>query len=230
MKRLLRWCRRCLVGAGCIAVLYVGLALTSVPWKLCGWMTTAPDHGDPEWIVLLGGGGIPSESGLVRCYHAAEVAAMYPRARVIICMPRDGEDPAPDLMTQELAMRGVDLTRIRFEDRGRNTREQALGVAGRTGAPGYQPIITLVTSPEHMKRSLLSFRKAGFEKVGSSAAWDSGVSADLHYAPEDVGAKAIPPGARGMMIRYRFWDNLGLLIELTREAVAMGYYKAMGWI
>ena len=107
-------------------------SFTSGPFWIYYWMGTskAGITAKPDYIVLLGGGGMPSESGLIRCYHTALVARSFPEACVLIALPGDPADTTSSLnrMRQELLLREIDTFRIITESQGANTRAQALNI------------------------------------------------------------------------------------------------------
>ena len=232
-----RHLRNVLVLAGLLFFVLLALAFTAWPWRLqerlafCGY-TAKPA---PDFIVLMGGGGIPSESGLIRSYYAAQAALHFPSADVIIAMPAEtnGNHTAIDRMVREFTNRGVPRSRLRWENEGRHTREQALKVRAMVRERKTEPEILIVSSPEHMKRCVLSFRRAGFQKVHGAPALEVAVDADLHYdtaAQQSEKSLPLPDFGNNLTLRYRVWDNLGLETRLARELLALAYYKVMGWI
>jgi uncharacterized SAM-binding protein YcdF (DUF218 family) len=201
------------------------------------WLAADPARlrGNPEFIVLLGGAGIPSESGLMRTFHAAEQARKHEEAIVIVALPSDAKDEGSDiaLMRKELVMRGVSPDRIRFESRGRNTREQALEVARLLGSGFAERRLLIVTSPYHMKRALLTFRKAGFNQVAGNSAVERTQQVALRYEGKELGGRRIPLApdvGRNTFVRYGFWRNVGALVEFASELSALAYYQGRGWI
>ncbi|MFO1492510.1 MAG: YdcF family protein [Kiritimatiellia bacterium] len=216
IKRLLS---RFLIATGILTLLLAFSCLTPQPWKLLKWLHARPAGADfqPAAIVVLGGGGIPAESTLSRCYAGAEMARKFPGVRLIIAIPSNGAgaDSPEALMRLELKMRGVDPARIDSETRGRDTREQALNVAALLGPAARTNALLVVTSDYHMRRSLACFRKAGFTRVAGHFATDNSVDADL--------------GA-GQALRYTFWSAAEVLVVSLREIVALGWYQLRGWI
>lgn len=105
-------------------------ALTSGPFWIWYGLGTAKAgiRGNPDYIVVLGGSGIPSSSGLMRTWYAAEASSEYPDAQLIVAMPGDTSDSASSIcrMVHELKIRGVTPERILLEDSGTNTRAQAM--------------------------------------------------------------------------------------------------------
>jgi uncharacterized SAM-binding protein YcdF (DUF218 family) len=222
MKRVYRLALltgRCAV-AGAVAALALQLAvgLFGVPRPIVRWMIGVDEAapGEPATIVVLGGGGIPSESGLIRTYHAARLAGRHPAAELIVALPADDspEDSSVGRMRDELVMRGVPAESIRMEHRGRNTHEQAVNIRAMLGQDALRQPLAIVTSPSHIRRSLLCFRKEGFEQATGFAAHGVGAEADL--------------GAMTSM-RYGFWSNQRLWIDYLREWCAMALYKLRGW-
>jgi len=172
---------------------------------------------DPRYIVVLGGGGIPSDTGLMRTYYGAMHSLSYPDATVIVALPAD-EDPKTSSvgrMKDELVLRGVPESSILMETEGRNTHEQAERVRAMLGSGAIDDPLHIVTEPTHLRRSLLCFRKAGFSHV-------SGIGTHNTGAEADVGA--------GTFLRYTLWTNLQLQIRVLREVIATGMYKLRGWI
>ena len=132
LKLTWRILRSIMMTAGIVAVFMIVLSLTSAPfwiWYDMG-MKKAGIHRPPDFIIVMGGGGMPSESGLMRCWYAAKVANQFPRARVIIALPGDVGDSMSSVnqMKKELELRGVSPERIMFEDSGTNTRAEAINV------------------------------------------------------------------------------------------------------
>lgn len=236
LRGIARVLRASLTACGVVALTVVVLGFTPYPWRMYRWLGTdaARLQGAPDFIVLLSGGGIPSESGLTRAYRTAQVAEMYPSARVIVAM---AEDAAPDggsfsRMRRELMMRGVLHERLLFERKGRNTREQALNVRKLLERETSDPVLLIVTSPEHLRRALLTFRKAGFTRARGDAVFSASVNKDFTYEAGELGASpALAPDIGDhLMLRYILWDNLALEVKILREWAGLAYYWAMDWI
>lgn len=230
-----RWWARFLMACGVLLLVSLLVALLGLPWPVYTWLGRGgpPLSGAPDYIVMMGGGGIPSESGLMRSYQAALMAGQYPQAQVIVAMPFEpGEDDEhPSTVVRELMLRGVVIERITQEGRGRHTREQAVRVRELTRRNGREPVLLLVTSPEHMRRSLLTFRKAGFRSVHGSSVFGQNLEADLSYQAGDAGGRKLVPSLGGsLLLRYRLWDNLVVEIKVLRELAALGYYQLKGWL
>ena len=217
--KIKRHLARFLMFVGGLHILVAASCLTPLPWKLLRWLQADPASPaySPDIIVVLGGGGIPAESTLSRCYAAAEMAARHPQARIVFAIPSSGNAPtSPEaMMRRELQLRGVEPARMIPETRGRNTREQAVGVAALVTPEELELRILVVTSDYHMRRSRACLRKAGFTRVEGHFATDSSVNADL--------------GA-GQALRYTFWSAAEVLVVSLRELVALAWYQTRGWI
>lgn len=222
-----------LMGAGLVLLLVVALCFTPFPWRAYAWLArdTQSLTGEPDVLVMLGGGGIPSESGLMRSYALAEQARRHPNALVAVAMP-DTNDLSCIRMKEELVMRGISPDRIIWEDQGRNTREQALRLHTMLYADGMEPNTLLVTSPNHMKRALLTFRKAGFHAITGRSEFGEALTADLHYTRQELGgtAAALPDIGQSYTLRYSFWNNLHYQFRVLHELAGLAYYRVMGWI
>jgi len=221
--------------SGFIFLLLCVLAFTKVPfWAYYNLGTSnSKITKPPVTIILLSGSGIPSESGLLRAYYTARLGKAIPDAKIIISIPGDLTDSmgAPQLTAKELLIRGIEKDRIGFESLGRNTREQAQKlVPGKTSKQLMLPI-TLVTSPEHMKRAVLTFRKCGFTNVSGLATFENSLETDLTFKDSDLkGNKYVPSIGNNMQVRYQFWTQLKLEVLVLREYFGLTYYKLRGWI
>jgi hypothetical protein len=184
----------------------------------------------PEYIVVMSGGGIPSESGLMRTYKTAEVANVYTDAKVIVTMPGDTADTNAScyLMKQEIVLRGVNPNRIIFENIGTNTRSQAQEVQKiiKTNAP-----VLLITSPEHIYRSIKCLNKVGLTNVSGEPSWAQEMEASFLFDDEKLGGNNVIPNiGNNIQLRYQFWNHLGYQIRVYREYLAIAFYKLKGWI
>ncbi len=220
---------------GFVFLFLLVFSFTSGPFWMyyrLGTKRTAFTH-SPGYIVLLGGGGMPSESNLIRAYYTASLAQQYPCATIIVALPGDTADTSSTTveMAMELELRGVLKNRIVFEPEGVNTRSQALNCIKLTSGQKKNDQVVLVTSPEHMRRSLLSFRKAGFERVGGYPAFEHTLESELSYKNKDLGGrKGVPVVDESITLRYRFWIHLKYEVIIMREYVALFYYKLKGWV
>ncbi len=209
--------RLSVLGLALLALLQLMSAVTGIPPSVFAWFAGPPLEGPPGTIVVLGGGGIPSESGLIRTYHASAMATNHPDARIIVSLPADGDPETSSVgrMRDELVMRGIDRDRIRMEHHALNTHQQAVAIFEMIGRAAPDDPILLVTSPSHGRRSVLCFRKAGFTKVGTSVAVSREIEADM---------------GNHLFARYGFWRSLEMMTRYGRELTAMVYYKLRGRI
>ena len=224
-----------LIALGCLFLLLCILAFTTAPFWAYYSLGTSNSKitQPPHTIVVLGGAGVPSGDGLMRCYYTARLAASYPEANVIIAVPGNSADSTsvPRLFEKELMLRGIAADKISFESAGRNTREQALKIASVLTPAQLQQPVTLVTLPEHMKRAVLTFRKCGFTKVSGMPAFEFSLDADLTFSDSDLKGNAVaPPIGHNLQFRYQFWNHLKYEIVVIREYCGLAYYKLRGWI
>ncbi|MBN2635084.1 MAG: YdcF family protein [Prolixibacteraceae bacterium] len=229
----LRILRRIFVLIGIFFLLCILLALTEQPFWGYHWLGTSKSElkWQPETIVFLGGGGMPSQSNLMRCWYAEKASKSFPDAKVIIAVPGLIEDSlsTPQLIYKELILRGVNPENILFENESTNTRAQALNCKRLVK---MQSPLLLVTSPEHMRRAVLCFQKAGFEKVNALPAFENALEADLSFDDDSLGGNKtlVPDVGNSINARYQLWNHLKYEILIAREIIALAYYKLRGWI
>ena len=230
MPLVLRWFRRLAYSVGLLSLAMIVLAFTRIPFDVHRWLGTGPTRcgADVEAIMVLGGSGMPSGPELLRLHRAAEMADELPLAAVFVVHP--GDPSQIRLMEQELLLRGVDRGRITLINEGDNTREQALACLQRCSPA--KPVITLVTAPENVYRTVLTFQRVGFDRgVCGDAAWDHAMDHAFHYRHQRIGGKAwVPDVSEAPGLRYTFWNYLKLEITCLREFVAIAYYWANGWL
>ena len=200
---------------GIFSTLAVFTAFTSLPSAILKWTYAAPYSAKCQYILLLPGGGIPSPSMLMRSYVAAEEYKKNPAAKVVISLKTGAELEKSTIwdIRRELIFRGVPAESIILEKKATQTYEHAKFIKElKIGDPERDSYL-IVTSPTHIMRSVAVFRAAGFNNVYAAPA----VSA---AEKEDLGA--------GLLFRYGFWQSLQLEVELTREFMALLYYKITG--
>jgi uncharacterized SAM-binding protein YcdF (DUF218 family) len=184
--------------------------------------------------VLLGGGGMPSESNLMRAFFVFRAAVESPESRIVISIPGDASDSTctARLVAAELISKGIDAKRIFYEGFGTNTRSQALNLKQFNSEMLSDQSILLVTSPEHMRRAVLVFKKAGFSHLSALPAFENALEADLVFKDDELGGNQLPVPNIGnhTSVRYQFWNHLKYEILIAREISALGYYKLRGWI
>jgi uncharacterized SAM-binding protein YcdF (DUF218 family) len=225
---------------GCLFLILFIFCLTSAPFWTWYNMSTkhAGIHRPPEFIVVLGGGGMPSESGLMRTWYAARLGNHFFRSKIIIALPGDTVDSLSSVykMKEELILRGISGKRISFESLGTNTRAQALNIAS-SRITRYPLRVTrdasllIVTSPEHLYRAVRTFRKAGFLLVDGCPAFETAIESELSFDDRLLGGKKwLPAIGKNITVRYQFWTQLHYEQLVMREWLAIVYYKLNGWI
>jgi uncharacterized SAM-binding protein YcdF (DUF218 family) len=224
-----------LVAAGILMIVFLFLAFTSAPF----WMrynlgkseARVPDS--TQTLLLLGGGGYPSESVLMRLHYTVKLAKQFPGATVVVAIPGDTLNPVSTVcrVKQALVESGVDSVRIVLEPVGLNTRHQALMVYDLYRQGRFDQPLVLITSPEHLYRAVLAFRKAGFDDVTGQPASEAMLETDLRFDDNLLGGNTGVVDVGGSVpLRYRFWDYLEYEVIVAREYLAIAYYKLKGWI
>lgn len=160
------------------------------------------DMSAPTGIVVLGGaldeeiGAARNETTLTeagaRLTAGVELARRYPQALLVFTggsadLTRPGRDEARGVRTLWLAL-GVAPERMRFEDRSRNTYENA-AMTRELVAPQPGQRWLLVTSAAHMPRAVGLFRGVGWEVAAYPVDYRTfGTSADFHPTVEALDA------------------------------------------
>lgn len=183
---------------------------------------------NPDAIIILGGSGMPSPDGLIRCYYGAEAALNFKKAKILIALPYNENDSLLqlNLMKKELIIRGIDSTRILFEPLGFNTHSQAENIEKMFPKQKDSMTILIVTSPEHMYRSVQTFKKVGFKNIVGNAAFEKPIDetkVEDHQKTHDARIKSLN-------VRYNMWSYLNYELLVAREYCAIAYYKLKGWI
>lgn len=225
------WTRRDWIGRGLVtAIVSLALLLAVVPigsWALATLENRFPPPAQmPErvdGIVVLGGDFDAAlatargrfsygDTALPRIMATAELARRYPDARIVYS---GGEPDAASPAASEsgtaaglLEILGVDRARVTFEDRSRNTYENAL-FSLRVAAPETGQTWLLVTSAFHMPRAMGAFRRAGWQVVPYPVDYWTG----LHET------------RRGM---FSFDSGLRFLAQAVREFAALFMYSTFG--
>jgi uncharacterized SAM-binding protein YcdF (DUF218 family) len=196
----------------------VALAFTGLPRWLTGWLTGGERAGEAnvQCVVVLGGVGMPSGTGLIRTYRAAEFGLGRTGVTFVVALTCDADPERGGVgqMRDELVLRGIPRDAVRLEPRGRNTHEQAVLIAALLGPAALERRIVVVTSPFHVRRALMCFRRAGFRSVAGLPAGSGDLQADL---------------GSGVLLRYRLWSNLAMTLEAARELAAIAQYRLKGW-
>jgi uncharacterized SAM-binding protein YcdF (DUF218 family) len=213
---------------GVFAFIMLLLSFTDIPYYAYHnlAMVNVKLESNPDIIVIPGGAGMPSPDGLIRTYYGAEAAMQFPKAEIIIALPyNEGPDSLYqlDLMAKELILKGVDSARIEFEPLGFNTRSQAVNIGQRPDIYKDRMSVLIVTTPEHMYRTVKTFQKVGFVKVGGMPAFEKPVDEDKLDDKEEM--KDV-----NLSFRYNMWSYLNYELLVLREYTAIVYYKLRGWI
>ena len=231
---------------GMAALLLGALQFTNLPWlaykRLADFPHPTPR--EPTLILLMGGGGIPGDSGLMRTYYAARAAERHPGARILVAMPFGTEQSyASRAYLDELHLRGVPPERTSILSGGTNTREQALRLAEHLGPGTATEAVLVVSDPSHIRRVAGSLRGAGIVHVAAMPAHPFSIEdsppwaslADPALRPPSS-QPAIPPPTPSSSTRisprwrYDIWTHLGFSHKALREYVALAYYRLRGWI
>jgi len=212
--------------------IFIFLSFTTAPFWMYYYLGVSANKlkHKPDYIVVLGGGGMPSETGLMRTYYAKSTSAKHPNAKIIIALPGDSTDTtsAVFLMKKELIERGISANKISFETNGTNTRSQALEIAKTLSSDKN---ILIISSPEHMYRSVKTFIKAGLKNTGGEPAFEKAIETNLNFNDDDLGGNsAIPNVGNNTQLRYQFWNHMKYQIIVYREYFAITYYKLRAWI
>lgn len=182
---------------------------------------TSADARGATAIVVLGGGmetyrsrgavlPAASREHSVRALEAARVYHVLDRPWVIVSGSLGPESMTEAVqMGRSLTLLGVADERIIEEGKSRNTHDHALYVPPLLAQRGVQQFV-LVTSRQHMARSLRAFRSAGFDPVPSS--------------PEFF----VPRGGRLAKI-IPSESALDASTAMLYDVLAMVYYRARGW-
>jgi uncharacterized SAM-binding protein YcdF (DUF218 family) len=202
-----------------VFLLLILLSVTGPPQGIVDWLETpefAPQE-TPRNIVVLGGGGIPSGSSLLRTYYAAQYGKSLTGTTFVVALPADADPETSSVgrMRDELVLRGIPSTAICMEYRGLNTHEQAINVQRLLGREALDQPILIVTSGYHMRRAVSCFRNQGFTNVSGLLASEIGAEAEI--------------GPWGWL-RYGAWANLERGIRVLRELAALAFYKFEDWI
>lgn len=227
-KSIVRLFKRLFLVLGVVTTLFIALSFTSLPYWAYYGLAAVDDKltESPEVIVVMGGDGMPSPSGLMRVYYGIERAKAYPEAKIILALPYNQFDSTQQLslMASEFVLKGIDTNRIAFEPNGFNTRSQALAIKEMVSDENAPMLI--VSSPEHMYRCLASFRKVGFKNVGGNPSFENPSDEEkLKDKTEEEKTRI-----RNLALRYNMWSYMHYEITVLREYAAISYYKLKGWI
>ena len=233
--------------SGVLFLFIVLLQFTPYPWRAYKSLAVvpAPCHKAPSHILVMGGSGIPGESGLSRTFFGARAAHLYPDADVLIAMPLDtNESFASRAYLDEFRLRGVAAERVRILANGRNTREQALRMAEILAGKTNLFHVLIVTDTTHIRRTAACLRKACALKgvavhLDGMPAFQLSIEdpvefvardLDDHESPAPAARAVIPDIGASLNLRYNLWVNLSYTQAAWREYSALLYYRLRGWI
>ena len=146
-----------------------------------------------------------------RIFELMALAERYPNAKVVFTggnaslIPEEGSEA--DVARKLLASTGFDAARVQFEGDARNTYENALNVK-RLVAPASGESWLLVTSAQHMPRSIGCFRRVGFP---------------VQPVPVDYQTRR----RSSEPLNLAFSGNLRMLDSAVREWVGLVAYRLM---
>ena len=224
--------KRFLIICGIVFVIQMGFAVFGVPHPVSDWLRCSKISKieNPQWIIILGGSGIPSTATLIRSYYGAYCALAHPDADCIVALPAKGNPATGNTgrMKHELVLRGVNPARIKMEYHGMNTHQQAVNIA-KMIKDKNRPII-VVTSPYHMRRAYLCFKKAGFKNIGCLPANSTGGEKDYELAQIAWSGVSFNIGHTIGWLRYGIWSNMTAQIWMSRELLGIMIYKSRRWI
>ncbi len=227
---LLKIVNRILKVTGVFALLLLLLSITDIPYNAYHWLGTSNSKliNQPDLIVILGGSGMPSPDGFIRCYYGSQAALQFKEIDIIIALPTGENDSTHqlDMMAHELIIRGVDSSRIHYEPMGFNTHSQAENIAVKYGDKLQQTSLILITSPEHMYRSVRSFLKCGFKSVGGLPTFEVPIDEEKIKDKQKSKDKRV----KDLNLRYNIWSYLHYELLVFKEFFAISYYKLKGWI
>lgn len=213
-----------------IFLIFLILALTPAPFYMHYALGTDPNKSEknftPEYIVMLGGGSMPSGDNLMRLYYVAEYANYF-HIPVIILHPKDSVSQLK--MKGELMAKGVSGDSVYFFTKGTNTRAQILNLKNEHPEMINNKLL-IITSPEHLTRTIKCFNKLDFQQVRGEGAFDAAIHFDLSLRDQKLLGNEYIPEIENTNIRYTFWNYLKLEITCFREYFALAYYKLKGWI
>lgn len=224
-KRLARWLVTIsAVMTLAVATLPIGqLALKPIEDRFPPAITLPPRV---DGIIVLGGvvdesvigrRGVPrslAAAGSPRLDAFLELARRYPMAKHVFTGGSieliDGRDTEADVVRRIFARIGLDTTQMIFEDKSRNTWENAK-FSYDLLKPEPDEVWILITSARHMPRAIGCFRQAGWK--------------DLLPFPVDFWTSA---NGLSFSPNYSLGANLDVLGEAVREYIGLAAYWYFG--
>lgn len=237
MKKLLRVVSIIMMVMGLLLAFTLIMSFTTRPYYAHHWLGTGIERNctEPEAIVLFGAGGMPSGENMVRIYYAAEAYRQLPHCTIYLCLPGDTMHATGSLslMAKELVIRGVPEKMINYIPQGKNTRAQVLELAGIKNGEILEKCLLVTTSPGHMRRCILSLRKAGFNSLIPFPAFEVPLEGELRFDDQELGGNRrliVPSAGQKLSLRYEIWTQMNYQLICAREFVALAYYWVRGWI
>ena len=228
MKLLAKLIKIIIFSLGILFFLMLVLAFTSAPFYLYFNLGQNPNKEaqitHPQRVIMFGGAGMPSEDNLMRLYHTAALAQHFD-IPVVLVHPKDSLCQTE--MTRLLRQDGVN--NIEYMTGGANTRSQCVELKEKYPQLANQPML-VVTSPEHVRRTVKCLNKVGFTNVIGKAAYPATVDFDLSLKKQKLGGNEAIPSVESIKMRYTFFNYLKLEITCLREYCALAYYRIKGWI
>ena len=218
---------------GVVFLVMIILSFTRHPYMAYHHLGTVNSkiEAEPDFIVVMGADGMPGQKTLLRCTFAAMAAKTFPEAEIIIAMPANPENflgSDPHQMYKNIMMNGIAPGRFRFEYTGTNTVTQAWAIHEMLEDNPERNLL-IVTSPDHMYRSILTFEKCGFRNVDGWPAFGAAIEDNLLLNEDEKESEMIPL-SRNISLRYNMWTYLKQEIDVFREWLAIAYYKIKGYI
>ena len=216
-----------LVVFGVVFLFLLILGFTEQPFWAFYRLSCSGDNSEiqPSRIVMMGAEGMPSEKNLIRCYYISLNANKYPEAKIIIALPQlDPKKLDTHLkeIVNELTIRGVDSSRIEFETEGTNTYAQVKNICLQLNPSDS---ILVITSPEHMRRTLLCFSKNSFTNISGQASFGADLNPNVLKKNSEISEMT-----NSLNLRYNIWTQYQYEIIVLREYAAILYYKIKGLI
>lgn len=227
LKRIKRIFRIILLFFGSLSLTAVILSFTDYPY-IAYYRLGHPDgsaHPVPDYIFIYSGGGMPAPETMMRLYYGVKTAQRFPEAKLIVAMPCDSiEDETAQIhmMEDELIIHGIEKERILREYEGSNTYYQSVNMLKMINAD-TNTAVTVVTSPQHIYRTVQVLKATGIKQVGYNAAMERCIPEELLEKSEDD--SYVNPN-----MRYNVWNYLKYELTVSREYCAIVYYYIRGWI
>ena len=198
--------------------------LLALRWEAAYPPVAAADLPQADAIVLLGGfvrqplpprivpdltGGVDRLFEAARLFHAGKAAHIVVSAGNLPWQVSVA--PEAHWIGEYLATLGVPPTAITLESKSRNTHENAVFTAAILKQKGWHSVL-LVTSADHMRRAMATFRKAGVQATA---------------APADVQGRM--PLVEDPFDLLPSVEALAETSNVLKEMIGLVYYRLRGW-